>query len=414
MSRDISPPLGYDVERPRVLDISYGRRYLGPEWQSLKHRCVVCNATNVKLLRCTECNAVRYCAREHQAQDRREHEWMCKRIRDDRDSLEKETEIFQLHAGRFGTTPSTGTYLNSRFELTDDLRVVNTLDSLTEAREHLFEMLRLSRLDGCGNDEAVPGLLLQLSEDQKCYDFIKFYARLSAEPAYDPEDLTKPFLNIHDADPYEPIHHLLYPPLRLTHLSALLLLKIRLLHDMNLVMMANILKHRLPAEVVDRIKTVGFLSSISFAHKDCAWKDLVNKFATVANAIKRLLVLIHKHNAYFLPTQLLYWNHIEKRALQYEKGSIEEMQFAHQYSYVSWQASGRDVIIVLCKWLGVSPDDITDSHDPRVIAVCEDQLRKQINQRVNELSQMPKDRCIYHVIRSGLCLQHKKRHAHSN
>lgn len=92
-----------------------------------------------------------------------------------------------------------------------------TVADVQNALEQFNDMLRLCRSDKlrlCRNDklgarDIVPHLLLWLGRDQEWYDFLKWWATIDDKDHYngrdDRNDATLPYLDIHGADPFEPI-----------------------------------------------------------------------------------------------------------------------------------------------------------------------------------------------------------------
>ena len=161
------------------------RGFVGP----LQNRCSLCAKSSSSLSRCTGCHTVRYCSRDHQVQHREQHKSLCKKVKKSRAKLAKQehavrnatpdsmtpANAFETSVGHFWGVHSTRPYMRARFDLADTVRRSDTRDGISEALEHLRDMLRLCRSDNMGVRDLMPGMMLQLDQDQECYDFLKWY-----------------------------------------------------------------------------------------------------------------------------------------------------------------------------------------------------------------------------------------------
>jgi hypothetical protein len=122
--------------------------------------------------------------------------------------------------------------MRARFAAADALLKANTAVSVANALEHFKDMLRLCRGDNMGVRDIVPGLMLRLGQQQECYDFLKWWAITSKDEAYDWHDTSLPYLDIRNADAFEPVNTLGGKNLNLPQLAVLTLLKLRLYLDL--------------------------------------------------------------------------------------------------------------------------------------------------------------------------------------
>lgn len=90
--------------------------------------------------------------------------------------------------------------MRARFFLADELRRIGSLDGVREGLYHLKDMLRLCRGDNLDVRSLVPALMLQLDQDQECYDFIKWYSTEGQRGGYDWGDVDLPFFDVKAAD----------------------------------------------------------------------------------------------------------------------------------------------------------------------------------------------------------------------
>ncbi|EHK19975.1 uncharacterized protein TRIVIDRAFT_47985 [Trichoderma virens Gv29-8] len=318
----------------------------------LRNRCAHCLSTGPKLLRCTGCLAVHYCSREHQAAHWPLHKSTCIKIKKARTKLAKEdvkvrnatedfvtpANAFETHVGHFWGVLSTRDYMRARIALVMKLLIPGTLGSVSEALEHMRDMLRLCRRDNMGLREMVPAVMLRLDLDQECYDFVKWWATCDPDGTYDWGDMTLPYLNLHGADVFEDLGFLLgdYPDLN--HLVAILLLKMKLLVDIhNLKIARRILsRSHLPFELRDKIELAVVRSPLSTKLQKEATESLSQTESTLLNHIRRLGAAIVEANGNFMfnlfdPDEALCcWPEA------YSTGSWEEMAVALKNSYAVW------------------------------------------------------------------------------
>ena len=147
------------------------------------------------LFRCSACKIHRYCSREHQAQDRATHRVICKNMKKGRTELAKEEDAvrnatpdfmtpanaFETDVGRFWGLHSTRPYMQARFLVAEACRESGTLDGVTEALEHMQDMLHLCASDNLGIRYIVPTTMLRLDRDQEAYDFVKWWQTEGAD-----------------------------------------------------------------------------------------------------------------------------------------------------------------------------------------------------------------------------------------
>jgi hypothetical protein len=76
--------------------------------------------------------------------------------------------------------------------------------------------------------------MLRLGKDQECYDFVKWWSVVSEQSDYDWGDMNLPFLDIMNADVFEPCDQFCQArhTLELRHAVSLILLKIKLLLEL--------------------------------------------------------------------------------------------------------------------------------------------------------------------------------------
>ncbi|KAH7128030.1 hypothetical protein B0J13DRAFT_143167 [Dactylonectria estremocensis] len=300
---------------------------LSPSWLKSRHiptlkgkDCEVCLKKDAGL-RCSACQCVHYCSREHQASDRPNHETSCAVIKKFRLRYEHHEEVlsrdmdhglvtpgnrdnlFQTGAGHFWGILETRPYMSARFRLVDATleRFRARRHVLQAALGHLLDMLRLCRGDNMGVRDIVPSLYLSLGREQEAYDFIKWYATTGNDANYDWGNMDLPYLDVKNADVTVP-----WPTnkkwLNLTHSSTVILVKMRILHDLQAAQNATIaLQGVVPQEIIGLIRNhlvstnVQLRPELLMASPDAASRVI----ETLKGQLKDLCKAVDKYNPHF-------------------------------------------------------------------------------------------------------------------
>ncbi|KAJ5888353.1 hypothetical protein N7495_008394 [Penicillium taxi] len=202
-------------------------------WNELIGReCQICRE-KAQLLTCGGCKVVFYCGTAHQTADRSNHKKACNAIKKSRGHLEREEaalrsadtfnsgNVFNVGRGKFWGIFETRDYMRARHAAATNLLGIHTELAVQCALDHFIDMLHLSHNDNMGVRDIVPDLFLRLGQEQKCYDFIKWWA---THHDYDlPHDRRM-------ANPFEGIDAVCNKDtnLSLGHLVSLTLLKLRM------------------------------------------------------------------------------------------------------------------------------------------------------------------------------------------
>ena len=316
---------------------------------TLSSSCPTCSRTD-KLRRCQGCKVVSYCCREHQVADRDQHKRICNSIKKSQEAVDREEQRLRAHPGDFMTPPNvfeegeghfwgileTRTYMRLRYAVVEALLKVKTPDAVECAFTNLRDMLRLCRGDNMGVRDVVPALFLRLGKDQECYDFLKWYATTGQESDYDWGNMDLPFLDVQNADLFEPVDPFTRRFMDLSHVVAVTLIKIRLLLDVRTLQNSAIVSHRVPQEVLDNIRTQ-LVSSVVAEHKDILESnDQSAVIKKLESQVTKLYRAIQRESPYFWSALLQPGAHLNARPAAYSPGSIEHMQLVLQYNYDSW------------------------------------------------------------------------------
>ncbi|KAL7910473.1 hypothetical protein GGI35DRAFT_448917 [Trichoderma velutinum] len=319
----------------------------------LRHRCSHCQAAGPKLLRCNGCLVIRYCNREHQAAHWPEHKSACSKIKKARAKLAEEdlavrnagddsfmtpANAFETHVGHFWGIVSTRDYMRARMSLVVKLLLQGTLGSVSEAHEHMRDMLRLNRSDNMALRDMLPAVMLRLDLDQECYDFVKWWATCDSDGEYDWGDMTLPYLNLHGADVFEDPKFLIVEHAELNPLVAVLLLKLKLLVDIhNLKITRKILaRSRLPVELHKTIELAVVRSPLSTKFQKEVSGSLLQIESTLLSHIRRLGAVVVEANGDFIfhlfdPDEALC-----SMPETCTRGCWDEVALAIQHSYAAW------------------------------------------------------------------------------
>jgi hypothetical protein len=187
--------------------------------QCQQTQCSTCK-TEQGLSRCQACLVVFYCGREHQTSDWPQHKTTCKHIKKSRYDLASGVQIMNSS-------------LLTRYAHVEYLLEVKNRTAVQMALDHLLDILRSNRSDDMGIRGLIPSLYLRLGQDSACYDYLKWWALRGKDvDKMSDRELTKlPFLDIKDADAFESLDEFNIEYFNVTLRNMLLLLKWRLLCD---------------------------------------------------------------------------------------------------------------------------------------------------------------------------------------
>ena len=332
---------------------------------SPKPRCSYClaSSSSTKLFRCQACTVVSYCGRDDQIAHRPAHKDACNRIKKAQQVLSREEQklrsnpgdgfitpprLFEEHAGHFWGILETRTYMRSRFALVEALLKIKTYAAVKAAHEHVMDMLRLCRSDNMGVRFMVPALYLRLGKDQECYDFCVWYATTGEDSHYDWGDLDLPFLDVRNADVFEPLRkHMAGKYIQLNHVVGITLLKIRLLLLVQALRNASMLAEKVSQELLDAIR-VQLVSGTALAGR-LSIKNVSEQTTMIRRLqgqIKKLYRAVDASNEFFWPALLSPGKHLTARPDVYSPGSPQEMQISLQYNYASWAETTGSIDVI--------------------------------------------------------------------
>ncbi|KAI6284632.1 hypothetical protein MCOR27_002617 [Pyricularia oryzae] len=204
--------------------------------------CHFCGKQRPGLLICQRCEMVHYCSREHQIADHPCHSTNCRLVAKCIKEVSEEAErlrdlVWDMDPyGKFFTIPETRNYMRAQMSLGRVMGSFNTPYAVNAQLELLLKLCRLAREDnGLVLRTVIPGLMLRLSKDQECYDFLKWWG---TTPIHSPcfTNIYLPYLDLKDSYAYEDYRWIFSgSSFELSMVVALLLIKIRLFLDLQLL-----------------------------------------------------------------------------------------------------------------------------------------------------------------------------------
>ena len=228
---------------------------------------------------------IHYCGRGHQLAHRESHKQACNAIKKRQKAFDMEEaalhslpgdmvtpgNFFEQHVGVFWMIDETLNYRAARYALVEALMKAKTYAALETAHGHAMDLLRLSRSDPTEVRSIVPVLKLRLGRDQECYDFCKWWATTGEDSHYDWTSMSNPYLDLKNANVFEsPRHFFTRDDGYLFHITAILLLKIRVLTDVRALQNSSLSKigKKVPQEILDNILGQLVSNSVVAGNKD--------------------------------------------------------------------------------------------------------------------------------------------------
>ncbi|PYH89320.1 hypothetical protein BO71DRAFT_453502 [Aspergillus ellipticus CBS 707.79] len=291
---------------------------------TLPSGCGICGKKD-DLLRCAGCKVVPYCGRDHQAAHRPAHKSVCSAIRRSRVRMEQEEAPLHNCPGDF-MMPAGDAFVHSVgffWDLPDTRDYMRARLALVQAFDHLMDILRLGRSDSMGVRDLLPPLILRLNRDQECYDFVKWWDAIWEGSHYDWGNGDLPYLDIKSADMFESVDGFGDNSPELDHIVCLILLKIKLLLDLNrLDQSTAALGSRVPREILDEIQSSVPQSPIVAAHRDIVNGDTRHvEVEKLTAQVETLFRKIDKKNRYFWAALMHPMEHLNISPDDYQEGS---------------------------------------------------------------------------------------------
>jgi len=324
-----------------------------PISDSLVTGCAASRCTkSTNLSRCAACKVVFYCSREHQASHRPEHKPFCTIVKKAQAELDQEEAALRAHPGDAWTRPNpfetgvghfwgilaTRDYMRTRNSLAHALFLINTRAAVQKTLDHVLDLLRLCRSDNMGVRDLPPSLYLRLGRDQECYDYCKWWVTTALRRDYDWGNTDLPYLDLKGEDAFESVSVFVNDKVDLTVPTGVMLLKIRLLIDLQTLRRATReVGPRLPRELVDKILQYSATTSIVRDGRNI--REQANHTPRIEDLKKQIRTLyehVRQANKHFWPALLNPDYHLTQQPMILSKGSVGDMQVKLQYCYNAW------------------------------------------------------------------------------
>ncbi|KAF7122749.1 hypothetical protein CNMCM5793_000859 [Aspergillus hiratsukae] len=170
------------------------------------------------LLRCSGCKVMFYCGREHEVAHRPSHKSACRAIRGARLVMEREEsaihnfsgtsfiapgDLFVTSVGMFGRILGARPYMQSRAVLANTMSQIRTVESLEAQLDHYLDLLRLCYADSMN----VRGLVMSSDDTWDLRTWSRLYLNIKNADAFEPiEPFLAAFPDLHRAKlPQEPV-----------------------------------------------------------------------------------------------------------------------------------------------------------------------------------------------------------------
>lgn len=151
--------------------------------------------------------------------------------------------------------------------------------------------------------------------------------------------MSLPFLDIKDADVFEPVDKFVEEFADTSHAIALTLIKIRLLLELRNLKDSEIVGEKLPREILDNVQDQLLSHAISINPRKKVILEKGDEFDDLMSELKlqinELHVAVHKGNKYFWRFLLHPGQALTAPISAYSSGSYEEMVLYLQYCYDS-------------------------------------------------------------------------------
>lgn len=219
---------------------------------------------------------------------------------------------------------------------------IDSHDAVTTALDNLRDMLRLCRSDNLGVRDMIPNLYLRLNQDQKCYDFVKWYATEGQRMDYDWGNISLPYLNLEKEDVMEDAS-LFYEGFSVVaHGIPVTLIKVRMLLDLRDLLVSTALLElpdKLNFDVVHRIQqNMDFRSSILSARPELvSLVGLEERIQTLEKQTDVLFAAMHKANGGIWEAIVRPEMYAHHSPSSYSAGSVEETVILLLNNGKSWR-----------------------------------------------------------------------------
>lgn len=261
--------------------------------------------------------------------------------------------------------------MRARFDFVDT--VLNNFPhhriAVQTALDHLMDMMRLNRSDNLGLRDMAPSLMLRLGRDQDAYDFVKWWATCDPDGHYDWGNMALPYLDTKAADVLEEPTWWTGDFLDLSHASAVILIKLRIL--LKLLDLQNTTRafqaSTIPWEIVNLVRGELLSHSAVAGRQDLAIADAAAVAAMIESVKKQIWALylaMDMANMHFWPLLVSMQDDDVKvqRPYSYSRGSPEEADLMILYNYPAWEETPGALDQVEAVWF-LHMDEVAAAHE---------------------------------------------------
>ncbi|KAK2798297.1 hypothetical protein FQN50_008902 [Emmonsiellopsis sp. PD_5] len=285
--------------------------------------------------------------------DRDHHKRSCNKIAKTREKVDVEERrlrespadlflvenVFETKVGHFSGIPGTHEYLWARTAFILALLEVNTLESVQTQLAESRDLLRLCRCDTKPTSSTMPGMMMRLGLDQECYDFVKWFETSGQDSDYDWGDMDSPFLDIKDADVFEPVDYLCQEFPDLGFISSVLLLKVKLLLDLKDLQNSTLaIGAKLPPELLHNVRSHLVRSPIIANNRRLLEREEhMEAIDSLTIQVSDLFLAIDEYNDYFWDCMLDPEPYLDECPTCCQAPGMSEVMIMFKYIYPSWQ-----------------------------------------------------------------------------
>ena len=223
---------------------------------------------------------------------------------------------------------STRNYMRARIDYVVKMLKLDSHDAIALGLENLLDMMRLCRGDNLGVRDMIPSLYVRLNQDQKCYDFIKWYATEGSRSDYDWGDIDLPFLNLENEDVMEDVALFHGRFSDAAHGIPITLIKVRMLLDLRDVQASSALLgiDRLNFDAVQHIQERLELRSPVWSSKPAllSAEGMDERIKVLERQTDEMFAAIKKSNRLIWQAIVHPAQYAQMSPSSYSHGSVEE------------------------------------------------------------------------------------------
>jgi len=240
-------------------------------------------------------------------------------------------------------------YMGARYAHIESLQKANTFEAVEAAANHCLDMHRLNRGDNQGIRYLTPHVLIRIGKDQEAYDFMMWWSTTGQKSNYNWADTKVPFLDVKNADVFEdPSGIFLRKYSDSSHAIAVALIKLRLLIDLRALQNSNMMRCKLPQEVIDRVREQLVSNPVRNNREILHSADLTPQITKLEAQVDQCYEFVNRENKYFWPALLN-----PEPYLGHSRGDKGEMLLYLNYSYAAWDETPGAIDAIRKKMAGV-------------------------------------------------------------